>query len=65
MLNPYLPLHVMWKPFLGTVYSTFSKPTVKRRKLEDLPMILDEDTFAFSPLNKVRWLSRHQAVVVF
>ncbi|CAL9692022.1 unnamed protein product [Knipowitschia caucasica] len=30
--------------------------------MEDLANLLDEDTLSFRPLNKVRWLSRHQAV---
>ncbi|KAJ3602278.1 hypothetical protein NHX12_030037 [Muraenolepis orangiensis] len=47
---------------LRTVYSTFSRSTVKRGKMEDLAKILDEDTLSFRPLNEVRWLSRHQAV---
>lgn len=47
---------------LRTVYSTFSRSTVKRGKMEDLAKILDENTLSFRPLNDVRWLSRHQAV---
>lgn len=58
----YLGIDCAWKdvPLMRdvetlhrTVYSTFSRSTVKRRKLEDLAKILDEDTLSFRPLNEV------------
>lgn len=48
-----------WKDvetLLGTVYSTFPCSTVKRRKINDLAKILDEET-----LGEVRGLSWHQS----
>ena len=47
---------------LRTAYSTFSRSTVKRGKMEGLAKILNEDTLLFRPLSKVRWLSQQQAV---
>ncbi|CAL9699785.1 unnamed protein product [Knipowitschia caucasica] len=57
-----VPLMRDVETLLRTVYSTFSRSTVKRSKMEDLANLLDEDTLSFRPLNEVRWLSRHQAV---
>lgn len=57
-----VPLMQDVETLLWTVYSTFSRSTVKRGKMENLAKILDEDTLSFRPLNEVRWLSRHQAV---
>ncbi|KAL0161425.1 hypothetical protein M9458_045150, partial [Cirrhinus mrigala] len=57
-----IPLMRDVETLLRTVYSTFSRSTVKRGKLEDLAKILDEDTLSFRPLNEERWLSRYQAV---
>ena len=57
-----VPLMRDVETLLRTVYSTFSRSTVKRGKMEDLAEILDEDKLSFRPLNEVRWLSRHQAV---
>lgn len=57
-----VPLMRDVETFLRTVYSTFSRSTVKRGKLEELAKILDEDSLSFRPLNEVRWLSRDQAV---
>ncbi|XP_049575131.1 zinc finger protein 862-like [Syngnathus scovelli] len=57
-----LPIMRDVETFLRTVYSTFSRSTVKRGKMEDLAKILDEDTLSLRPLNEVRWLSRHQTV---
>ena len=57
-----VPLMRDVETLLRTVYSTFSRSTVKRGKMEDLAKILDEDTLSFRPLSEVRWLSRHQAV---
>ncbi|XP_078787812.1 zinc finger protein 862-like [Oryzias latipes] len=57
-----LPLMRDVETFLRTVYSTFSRSTVKRGKFDELAKILDEDTLSFRPLNEVRWLSRDQAV---
>ena len=57
-----VPLFRDVETLLRTVYSTFSRSTVKRGKMENLAKIIDEDTLSFRPLNEVRWLSRHQAV---
>ena len=57
-----VPLMRDVETLLRTVYSTFSRSTVKRGKVEDLAKILDEDTLSFRPLSEVRWLSQHQAV---
>ncbi|KAJ8364881.1 hypothetical protein SKAU_G00137120 [Synaphobranchus kaupii] len=57
-----VPLMRDVETLLRTVYSTFSRSTVKRSKMEDLAKVLDEDTLSFRPLSEVRWLSRHQAV---
>lgn len=57
-----VPLMRDVETLLITVYSIFSQSTVKRGKMEVLAKILDEDTLSFRPLNKVRWLSRNQAV---
>ncbi|XP_035487733.2 uncharacterized protein LOC118309564 [Scophthalmus maximus] len=57
-----VPLMRDVETLLRTVYSTFSRSTVKRAKIEDLAKILDEDTLSFRPLSEVRWLTRHQAV---
>lgn len=38
---------------LRTVYSTFSRSTVKRDKMQDQAKILDEDTLPFRPLSEV------------
>lgn len=57
-----VPLMRYVKTLLRTVYSTFSRSTVKRGKMEDLAVILDEDTLSFRPLNELRWLSWHQTM---
>ena len=53
-----VPLMRDVETLLRTVYSTFSRSTVKRAKIEDLAKILDEDTLSFRPLSEVRWLSK-------
>ena len=57
-----VPLMRDVETLLRTVYSTFSRSTVKRGKMEDLAKILNEDTLSVRPLREVRWLSRHQAL---
>ena len=47
---------------LNTVYSMFSRSSVKQNKFEELAKITECDALAFRPLNEVRWLSRHFAV---
>lgn len=47
---------------LRTVYTLFSKSTVKRHELAELAKVTESDVIAFRPLNEVRWLSRYFAV---
>uniref|UniRef100_A0A8C5P6F9 Uncharacterized protein n=1 Tax=Leptobrachium leishanense TaxID=445787 RepID=A0A8C5P6F9_9ANUR len=47
---------------LRTVYTLFSKSTVKRQELAELAKVTESDVIAFRPLNEVRWLSRYFAV---
>ena len=47
---------------LRTVYSMFSRSSVKKVNFEELAEVTDRDVVAFRPLNEVRWLSRHFAV---
>ena len=47
---------------LRTVYTMFSRSSVKQNKFEELAKVAECDSVAFRPLNEVRWLSRHFAV---
>ena len=47
---------------LRTVYTMFSRSSVKQNKFEELAKVAECDSVAFRPLNEVRWLSRHLAV---
>ena len=46
---------------LRTIYTTFSRSSIKRKKLQPYD-IIEYNVIAFKPLNEVRWLSRHFAV---
>nr|XP_055048997.1 protein FAM200C-like [Misgurnus anguillicaudatus] len=50
---------------LRTVYSLFSRSSVKKSKFDELAKVLEVDSLSFRPLNEVRWLSRYQAVNAF
>ena len=50
---------------LRTVYTMFSRSTVKTEKFRELADISESDVVAFRPLHDVRWLSRHLAVSAF
>lgn len=47
---------------LRTVYTRFSRSTVKRAEFIELANVTESDVVAFRPLNEVRWLSRYFAV---
>jgi len=47
---------------LRTVYTLFSRSTVKRAEFIELANVTESDVVAFRPLNEVRWLSRYFAV---
>lgn len=47
---------------LRTVYTVFSRSSVKKAEFEELANVADEDVVSFRPLNEVRWMSRHFAV---
>jgi hypothetical protein len=50
---------------LRTVYTLFSRSSVKKAAFEELSAILDCESVSFRPLNEVRWLSRHFALRAF
>ena len=47
---------------LRTVYTMFSRSSLKNEKLRELANVSGSDVVAFRPLYDVRWLSRHFAV---
>jgi Domain of unknown function (DUF4371) len=47
---------------LRTVYTVFSRSSVKKAEFEELANVADNDVVSFRPLNEVRWMSRHFAV---
>lgn len=47
---------------LRTVYTVFSRSSVKKSEFKELANVADEDVVSFRPLNEVRWMSRHFAV---
>jgi hypothetical protein len=47
---------------LRTVYTTFSRSSVKKAEFEELCNVADHDAISFRPLNEVRWMSRYFAV---
>ncbi|XP_059179040.1 E3 SUMO-protein ligase KIAA1586-like [Physella acuta] len=50
---------------LRTVYTLFSRSSVKKGALEELANVHDMDVISFRPIHEVRWLSRHFAVSAF
>ena len=50
---------------LRTVYTMFSRSSVKNEKFRKLANVLESDVVAFRPLHDARWLSRHLAVAAF
>ena len=50
---------------LRTVYTFFSRSSVKQAAFDDLAAVLESEAVAFRPLNDVRWLSRHFALKAF
>ena len=50
---------------LRTVYTMFSRSSVKNKKFRELANVSESDIVAFRPLHDVRWLSRHLAVAAF
>ncbi|CAK6949836.1 zinc finger protein 862-like [Scomber scombrus] len=57
-----VPLMRDVETLLRTIYSIFSRSSVKKCKFRELAEVLNEETLSFRPLNEVRWLSRQQAV---
>lgn len=57
-----VPLMKEVETLLRTVYSMFSRSSVKKAKFTELADVLEVDSLSFRPLNEVRWLSRYQAV---
>ena len=50
---------------LRTVYTMFSRSSVKNEKFRELANVSENDVVAFRPLHHVRWLSRHFVVAAF
>ena len=50
---------------LRTVYTMFSRLSLKKDNFAELADVTDVAAVAFRPLNEVRWLSRHFAVTAF
>lgn len=50
---------------LRTVYTLFSRSSVKQAEFTQLAEVLDSDAVSFRPLKEVRWLSRHFALTAF
>lgn len=47
---------------MRTIYTVFSRSTVKRCKFKEIAEASENEAIAFRPLNEVRWLSRHFAL---
>nr|XP_033818665.1 E3 SUMO-protein ligase KIAA1586-like [Geotrypetes seraphini] len=47
---------------IRTVYTIFSRSSVRKAKLEDIANAADSDVISFKAIHDVRWLSRHFAV---
>ena len=69
-----LALTALWKDnnllknievLLRTVYTLFSRSSVKTAALAELASVNEVDVLSFRPIQEVRWLSRHFAVSVF
>lgn len=60
-----VPLMNGIETLLKTVFTMFSRSTVKKASFEELASITECDALAYRPLNEVRWLSRHFAVRAF
>lgn len=60
-----IPLMKTLETLLRTVYTMFSRSSVKKGKFQDLAAVMECDVLSFRPLNEVRWLSRHFAVIPF
>ena len=50
---------------LRTVYTLFSRSSVKKAALAELVSVNEVDVLSFRPIQEVRWLSRHFAVSAF
>jgi len=50
---------------LRTVYTLFSRSSVKTAALAELASVNEVDVVSFRPIHEVRWLSRHFAVSAF
>ena len=48
---------------IRTVYTVFCRSATKQSKFEDIANILEYESVAFRPINEVRWLSRHLALI--
>lgn len=57
-----VPLMKEVETLLRTVYSMFSRSSVKKAKFTELADVLEVESLSFRPLNEVRWLSRYYAV---
>ncbi|KAL7378014.1 hypothetical protein ABVT39_007455 [Epinephelus coioides] len=57
-----VPLMREVETLLRTIYSIFSRSSVKKCKFKDLAEVLNEETLSFRPLKEICWLSGHQAV---
>lgn len=45
--------------FMPTVYTLFSRSTVKKAEFAELAEAMECQSVAFRPLNEVRWFSQH------
>jgi hypothetical protein len=57
-----IPLMKELETLFRTVYTIFSRSSVKKAKFEEFANTAEADAISFRPLNEVRWLSRHFAV---
>lgn len=56
-----IPLIKDIETLIRTVYTLFSRSSIRKVKLEEIANAADSDVVSFKPLNEVRWLSRHFA----
>lgn len=57
-----IPLIKDIETLICTVYTLFSRSSIRKVKLEEITNAADSDIVSFKTLNEVRWLSRHFAV---
>lgn len=58
-----IPVIAQIETLLRTVYTMFHRSSVKKHNFEEMATLMDCEVLMFRPLNEIRWLSRHFAII--